>query len=67
LTEEEFRQLREGDIVRGKSRGEGYIVQANYSSCGVVITRTQLIRHAPEWDLISKAERRNAFGELVES
>lgn len=56
MTHEEFASLKVGDIVRGKSSGQGYVVAAHYGS-RVTAVRTADLTNPSEWDLVWDAER----------
>lgn len=61
MTEEEFRNLGEGDIIRHKSdywrhRPDPVMVMGNYGK-GIIVGRIQLIHNPIEWDLVSEAKR----------
>jgi hypothetical protein len=53
MIQEEFDNLKPGDIVRGKSSGSAYVV-AQHHGDHVTIVRTMDISNPPEWDLIPK-------------
>jgi len=54
MTEEQFRKLRDGDIVRHKSEGSlPYIVTGNYGG-RVTAVRSQDMTNPIEWDLIEQ-------------
>jgi hypothetical protein len=58
MDENDWQNLDVGDVIRHKmNSAEGYVVQANYLSGGVLITRCQLASNPREWDLVSKAYR----------
>lgn len=52
MTEDQFKKLREGDVVRGKSGGESFIVTGNYGG-RVTAVRTQDITNAGEFEVVS--------------
>lgn len=54
MNKTEFSQLREGDIVQGKSSGLGYVVVANYGN-HVIVVRSMEITNPDEWSLTQKA------------
>lgn len=54
MNKTEFMQLREGDIVQGKSSCLGYVVVANYGN-HVLVVRSMEITNPDEWVLIQKA------------
>lgn len=56
MTPEQFCQLKQGDIVRGKLSGESYVVTANYGDY-VIAVRTAHLAQPSEWDLISPGGR----------
>ena len=47
----QFKQLQEGDIVRGKSSGESYVVVANYGD-RVTAIRVADMTNPDEWELV---------------
>ena len=53
MTEEQKRDLRQGDIVRAGPRGEIAIVTANEGDF-VIAIRTITIFRPDEWDLVQK-------------
>jgi hypothetical protein len=53
MTEGEFKNLREGDIVQSKASGKAYIVTENFHN-RVTAIRTVDITNPDEWDLIVK-------------
>jgi hypothetical protein len=56
MTKEQFRALKEGDIVRSEG-GLGYIVTANYGD-RVTAVRTMDMTNPDEWVLVLKANHR---------
>lgn len=54
MNKSEFMNLREGDIVQGKSSGLGYVVVANYGN-HVIIVRSMEITNPDEWEIIQKS------------
>lgn len=48
MTDEEFKALREGDVVQHVSSGEGYIITGDLFDCKIA-TRTLEISNPPEW------------------
>ena len=53
MTEDEFRNLCIGDVVRG-AKGNAYVVHINYGN-RVVAVRTVEMTNSREWDLVMKA------------
>lgn len=51
MTDDQMRRLQPGDVVRGKGRGESYIVTGNYGE-RVTAVRTADITNPAEWDVI---------------
>lgn len=51
MTEKEFSGLAPGQVVRGKSIGQGYIVTGNYGT-HVTAVRTVDLTNPDEWDLV---------------
>lgn len=51
MTQEEFKNLREGDIIQGQFQQEAYIVTGNYGS-HVTVVRTLDITNYYEWQVI---------------
>jgi hypothetical protein len=51
MTNEEFSGLKVGDIVRGKSSGDTFVVTAHYGD-RVTAVRTADLTHPSEWDLV---------------
>ena len=56
MNDKEFRELKEGDVVRHKMSSQGFIVTGNYGD-RKIITRTQFISNPPEWDLVAESGR----------
>jgi hypothetical protein len=54
MTQEEFDQLRTGDVVRGMLSSAAYVVHAHYGD-HVIALRLAYISHPDEWELIGKA------------
>jgi len=52
MTKEQMSGLQPGNIVRGKSSGDAYVVTANYGD-HVTAVRTVDLTNPGEWDLIS--------------
>jgi hypothetical protein len=59
LTEEQFKQLQAGDVVKGKSSGNTFIVQANYGNRVTAVKIADMTDPA-QWDLISKVTERKS-------
>ena len=55
MTGEEFASLKVGDIVRGKSSHQAYVVTAHYGS-RVTAVKTVDLTNPAEWDLVWQAE-----------
>ena len=51
MTQETFDRLRTGDIVRGRTSGDAYVVMDHYGDA-VVAVRTVVLTHPVEWDLV---------------
>lgn len=51
MNDEQFRALKEGDVVRHKIGSQGFIVTSDYGD-SKIITRTLIISNPREWDLI---------------
>lgn len=54
MTEKEFRGLQTGDIIRGITKKDLYIITANYGT-HMTAVRVIDICHPSEWDLIFKS------------
>lgn len=59
MTEDQFKKLKAGDIVRHKRSSQGVIVTANYGG-RVTAIRTHDLTQPHEWDLVLIAEYRDA-------
>ena len=57
MTDDEMKDLRDGDVVAHRSGGKAYIVTGNYGG-RVTAVRTVDITNPIEWDLRSKAIRK---------
>lgn len=57
MTEEEFAELREGDMVRHKLGGNAFIVSDSHGPKEKTIVRTETIFNPREWLLVLKARR----------
>lgn len=57
MTEEEFKKLDTGDIVRLHHDGASYVVTFNYGG-HVTAVRTMDMTNPREWQLVSKVEKR---------
>lgn len=57
MTEKQFRQLKEGDVVRNKSSLDGYIVMGNFGD-RVTAVRIADLTNPSEWELLMKAEHK---------
>lgn len=56
MNETEWRDLRDGDVVRPVGKGESLMVMGNYRGMGVVLARVTLAHNPREWDLIIKSD-----------
>ncbi len=54
MTEEQFSDLRRGDIVRNLGSGSAYVIEGN-ATRGFIGIKTIRITHRPEWMLFSKS------------
>ena len=57
MTEQQFKSLKAGDIVRGVFSGQSYVVAANYGD-RVTAVRTVDVTNPHEWQLASKVTQR---------
>jgi hypothetical protein len=57
MTNEEFKHLREGDIVRAKASGISYVICVNYGR-HVSAVRTIDITNPEDFDVIEKAAKK---------
>lgn len=55
MTEEDFKGLKPGTIVRGKSSGLSYVVTGNYGGRATAV-RTVDLTNPDEWDVIPPPE-----------
>ena len=55
MSEEEFRNLERGDIVRGANSGTSYVVERTLGTY-VIGVRTVLITNPDEWVLVKKSK-----------
>ncbi len=55
MTEEQFKNLKRGDIVIGKVTGDSYVVDRPLGGdkC-VTVVRTLIISQSDEWELFNK-------------
>lgn len=54
MTKDEFKDLKEGDVVLNKmDRGHGYIVHANYGGRVTAVRTADLTNHE-EWEITHK-------------
>lgn len=63
MTLEEFERLNVGDVVRGASSREAYIVTANYGR-RVTAVRTVDMTNPSEWEVASKVTQRGTVVKL---
>lgn len=56
MTQEEMRNLGQGDVIRHKSGGDSLIVHANYGRF-VIAVRTQHVSNPNEWEVVLKANQ----------
>ena len=54
MTEDEFKNLTRGDIVRHKGLGDSWLIDMSYGNRKTAI-RTVDLTNPDEWELISKA------------
>lgn len=59
MTEEQFKNLQQGDLVRGGEYRDVLQVTGNYGGFAVAV-RTVVITHPGDWDLISVNKRASA-------
>ena len=63
MTDQEFRELDRGDIVRHRmDRARSYIVDGNYGG-HVTAVRTVDISNPSEWEVVYKADYSRPIGE----
>lgn len=55
MTEDDFKRLDVGDIVRPKGAAHAYVVTQGNVLGRVTAVRTVDMTNPPEWDLVSKA------------
>jgi hypothetical protein len=63
MTNSEFQNLKPGDIVRGKSSNELYMVTGNYGG-RVTAVKTVDMTNPPEWELVKLETLQNILGKL---
>lgn len=66
MTNEEFQNLREGDIVQAKASGMGYIIVGKYKDRAIAV-RTVEITNPDEWELIEWELIQRAYRFFAES
>jgi hypothetical protein len=54
MTEDNFRKLERGDIVRNKYDDQTYVVTENYGGRATAVTSVDMT-NPPEWVLLKKA------------
>ncbi len=59
MTQEEFKNLKQGDVVRGKYTGDSFVVTANYGRY-VIAVRTVQLNTPDEWYLIRGVRIKNS-------
>lgn len=59
MTEQEFADLKPGDVVRHANGSDGYIVHANYGNRNIIAILAIHLGNPHEWLLISKANRKD--------
>jgi hypothetical protein len=52
MTNEEFSNLKAGDVVQNKGSASAYIVTGNYGDGGVTMVKTLLSFNPSEWDKV---------------
>jgi len=57
VTVEEFKSLRPGDVVRGRTYGKSYVVVENRENV-VLVARTLELTNPIEWELASRREKK---------
>lgn len=65
MTQEEFDRLSVGDVVRGKSSREPYVVTAIYGSRATAV-KTVDMTNPDEWDIASKVTQRATVTRIPE-
>lgn len=63
LTASEFANLKVGDIVRGRSSRQEYIVTANYGG-RVTAVKTVDLTNPAEWELVSQVTQRKKLAPI---
>ena len=53
MTNEDFENLREGDIVQNKGSGVGYIIISKYRDMAIAVRTVELTNPA-EWEIVQK-------------
>lgn len=66
MTDDDFKQLGTGDIVREHSSGMTYLMSQNYGG-RVTVVRTVDMTDPEKWSLVMKANLQRPAGEKLEA